>query len=76
MSDEPNWLLLQSLWEDVVGSESTLGARCGRWRVRKEFSGEGLAPIAGDPDEVAVYYGQRHHRREIARYPLAEVAQT
>jgi len=70
----PDWMALERKWRKVVGNESTLGSRSGDWHVKKEYSGDGLAPIAGEPDEVAIYYRPcRNSRQEIARYDLDEV---
>jgi hypothetical protein len=66
----PNWELLERLWRKVLGSETTLGTQSGGWRVKKEYSGDGLAPVAGEPDEIAIYY----KRDEIARWELSEVS--
>lgn len=63
------WATLERLWNDVLDSDTTLACRSGGWRVALEYSGDGLAPIAGDPDEIAVY--RRH--REIGRWALDEV---
>jgi len=64
-----NWMCLERRWNSVMSSETTLSSRSGRWKVQLEYSGEGAAPIAGEPDEVAIYRGTR----EIARWELAEI---
>lgn len=72
-----DWLSLEAKWRKVVGSETVLGCRSGGWHVRKEYSGEGLAPMADEPDEVAIYIEHRHeYHREVGRWSLDELDST
>jgi len=68
-----DWLSLEEKWNSVLNSETTLGSRSGGWHVRKEYSGDGLAPIAGDPDEIAIYIESGHRKQEVGRWKLSEV---
>lgn len=70
-----DWQSLERHWSRVVSSEKTLGSRSGGWHVRKEYSGDGLAPAAGNPDEVAVYMERGTRKEEIGRWPLEDVAE-
>lgn len=71
-----DWQSLERHWQKVVGSERTLGSRSGGWLVRKEYSGDGLAPAAGEADEVAIYTERPgHSKTEIGRWPLGQVAE-
>ena len=63
------WMMLQRLWDDVLESDTTLSCRSGGWKVKLEYSGEGLAPIAGEPDEIVVY----RKYREVGRWTLREI---
>jgi hypothetical protein len=72
---QSNWLLLERLWNRTVRNESAMGARSGGWAVQKEYSGEGVAPIAGDPDEIAVYVERGYRKIEVGRWPLEAVAE-
>lgn len=63
---DSTWMALERHWRRVMDDSPTFGSRSGGWQVRKEYSGEGLGPIAGDFDQVAIY----HNGDEIARYDL------
>lgn len=63
-------MALERTWERALSKTETLSVSRGGWRVAKEYSGDGLAPIAGEVDEIAVYY----RYDEVARWPLHEVA--
>jgi len=67
--DGYRWMTLEERWKQVFLSEKTLSSRSGGWKVALEYSGDGLAPIAGEPDEVAIY--RRHN--EVARWTLEEI---
>lgn len=71
------WESLERKWNKVVGNEETVGVRSGHWHVRKEYSGDGLGPIAGEFDEVAVYFCEwgSYGQEEIGRWKLSEVAE-
>lgn len=72
---ERKWERLERLWFRVLSQESTVGIRSGQWEVKKEFSGDGLGPIAGDLDEIAVYDHSLagFSKTEIGRWTLQEV---
>lgn len=59
-------------WVKVVDQSQTIGVKCGV-EIRKEYSGDGLGPIAGDFDEVVVYDGVTPRSSEVARYSLEDV---
>lgn len=58
-------------WASVVDDSPTIGVS-GGVKIKQEYSGDGLGPIAGDFDEVAVYDGVRSGS-EVGRYPLENV---
>lgn len=69
------WSVLERAWNRVVTQEDLVGSRTGVWKVQKEYSGEGLGPIAGEFDEIAVYHGHGAFPAEVGRWQLEEVAE-
>lgn len=68
-----DWMRLERMWNDVTDADNdTIGASCGMWTVRMEYSGEGLGPIAGEFDRVCVY-AIRPCTTPLGCWPLDEV---
>jgi hypothetical protein len=59
-------------WATVVGENSTIGIS-GGVTVRLESSDEGLSPVAGDFDQIAMYDSAGPRKEEIVRYDLDEI---
>lgn len=70
-----DWATIHEHWEAVTDASPTCGSRSGGIYVRKEYSGEGLGPVAGDFDEVALYLQNRSKLTEVGRWPLEQVAE-